>query len=66
MRRLRHEDHQDELDHGEDAAEPKHDPPACSHVSEYEVDDEGEEEADGDAELIEGDEPAPDLGRGYL
>ena len=66
IRRLRHEDHQDELNHSKDAAQSEHDPPAGRHVSEDEVDDEGEEEAEGDAQLVECDEPAPDLGCRYL
>ena len=65
-RGARHEGHDGALGDGDDGAEPEHDPPSAVDVGEGVVDEVGQEDADGDAQLVQRDEHAALLGRGDL
>lgn len=55
--RLRHEDHPDNLEDGEAGGDENHELPVAVR-SESVADAEGDEDAEGDGELVEHDEPA--------
>ena len=55
LRRLWQEDHGDALDYGRHRAQAEHVPPALVHVGEYVVDQEGNQDAHGDAQFVKTD-----------